>query len=64
MLEKIKKAKLYELRIWMWGGIILGFGLGMLLSGYLKQFTIIAILLGGIMHGWAMYKIYSRKLKY
>lgn len=64
MLEKIKKAKPYELRIWMWGGIILGLGLGMLLSDYKNQLMLPAILIGAVMHGWAMYKIYSRKQTY
>ncbi|MEK6886099.1 MAG: hypothetical protein AABX17_03980 [Nanoarchaeota archaeon] len=64
MLEKIKKAKPFELRMWMWGGIVLGFGLGMLLSDYKNQLMLPAILLGVIIHGWAMYKIYSRKQKY
>ena len=64
MLEKLKRAKPFELRIWMWGGIILGFGLGMLLSDYKNMLMMPAILLGAVMHIWAMYRIYSRKQKY
>ena len=64
MLEKLKKAKPLELEAWMFGAGILGFGLGMLFSTYKNQLMLIAILLGLIIHGWAMYKIYSRKQKY
>ncbi|MDP2925117.1 MAG: hypothetical protein Q8N99_01970 [Nanoarchaeota archaeon] len=61
MLEKLKKAKPHELLSWMFGVGILGFGLGMLLSDYKNQLMIFAILLGAVMYGWAMYRIYSRK---
>jgi hypothetical protein len=61
MLEKLKKATPMELEIWMLGAGILGFGLGASLAGYAQQYSPWIILLGIILHGWGMYRIYSAK---
>ena len=61
MLEKLNKAAPSELQAWMFGAGILGLGIGALLYGYIGQFAIWITLIGAVIHGWAMYRIYSRK---
>jgi len=61
MIEKLKKASSMDLQIWMWGAGMLGLGLGVLLAGYIGFYAIGILLIGLLMHGWAMYKIYTRK---
>ena len=61
MLEKLINAKPHELQAWMLGAGIIGLGLGALLINYIQQYASWIILIGIIVHGWAMYKIYTRK---
>lgn len=60
MLEKLKKAKPIELEVWMWGAGVIGFGLGALLAGYIRQYAAVIAISGIILHGWAMFKIYKK----
>ena len=61
VLERLTKATPIELQAWMWGAGILGFGLGAFLTGYVRAYALWIIVLGVVIHGVAMYKIYSRK---
>ena len=56
----VKSSK--EITLSVFGAGILGFGLGILLAGYLQKFAIWLILIGIIMHGWGMYKMHSKNL--
>ncbi|MEK6936071.1 MAG: hypothetical protein AABW67_04740 [Nanoarchaeota archaeon] len=58
MLEKLRKAKPYELGLWMLGAGILSFGLGAVFAGYFQNLAWLIVLIGVVIHGWAMYKIY------
>jgi len=60
MLEKLKKAKPLELEVWMWGAGIIGLGLGALLVDYIRQYAVGIVIIGIILHGWAMFKIYKK----
>ncbi len=60
MLEKLKKAKPYELQLWMLGAGLLGFGLGVVFAGYLQNLAWLIVLIGAAIHGGVMYKVYSR----
>lgn len=60
MLEKLNKATPSELLAWMFGAGVLGLGIGALLYGYIGQFALWVILIGAVIHGWAMYRIYLR----
>jgi len=61
MLEKLKKASPNELELWMTSAVVLGFGVGMLVSDYIKSYAIWITLIGLITHLGAMYVIYSKK---
>ena len=58
MLEKLRKAKPYELQLWMLGAGLLSFGFGAVFAGYLQNLAWLIVLIGAVIHGWAMYKIY------
>jgi len=61
MLEKLKKASPNELELWMTSAVVLGFGVGMLVSDYIKSYAIWITLIGLATHLWAMYRIYLQK---
>lgn len=56
----LTKAKLEELASTVGAGT-LGFGLGALLSNYIRQYAFGIILIGLIMHGWGMYGTHHQK---
>lgn len=61
MKEKLLKASPNILQAWMFGAGIIGFGLGLLLAKYFVVYGLFVLIVGILVHGWAMIKIYGKK---
>ncbi len=53
----------YDIGISVIGAGILGFGLGTLLTNYFQDLSWIIIILGIILHGFGMYRVYKEQDK-
>lgn len=60
-LSCMKKAEPMELQAWMWSWGIIGLGIGAYFSRILNPFIFWILLVGLLLHGWSMFKVYLKK---
>lgn len=60
MLTKINSARYYEWLISLTGACVIAFALGTVFSSTFLPLAPFLLLIGVLMHGWAMYTIHHR----
>lgn len=60
--EKLVSAKYSEWQASLFGAIFVAFGVGVLLQRFVSPWAWLIIILGAVLHGWGMSKMYKRNL--
>ncbi len=61
MKERMVRPSSAEYQASLYGAVIGSLGVGTVLAQYLQGFAWWLVLVGVILHGWGMYRVYRRK---